>query len=934
MAITADEVVVKLKAELADYDRKITSSTRMTEAAFQRIEKSSDAMAAALRKNTGAMAISIKGFAGSLATYFTGRELTGLLDSFTRLQNNLRVAGVEGDALKQVQDRLFQSAQRYGVGIEGLSSLFSTLTQASKELGASQEQVFGLTDAVSASLKITGLSAEQAEGALLQLGQALRGGKIQAEEYNSLLDGLYPLLEAAANGSSRFGGSVAKLTAQVKDGKVSSQEFFNAILAGSDVLENKAAKASLTLSAGFTTLNNALTVYFGEADKANGVSAAIGDALGKVANNLDSLIPAIAIVATALGVNFVVSAVNAANATAALSGGLTVLQRLPVVAAITAIAAAIAYVGTESARTEARLANLNSNFDALAKKVDGATSRAIAAGQNISIVGNASVTAAGKVDQLGRAFQSAAGQAATLAAQAKIATLAMIGTERTKTRNELARLEGQQQTSGIVGKTFGIAFAPIDYISGERSRRAARQQRRQGQIDQLRSRLGDLDRLENQAVQVDPRNFVEPNKPAPAPAAGGKAKKPKAASGPTPDEITEQYSRDLRQIVARDLQARLAVAVNADDRAELEHRLLNDEIRTAEEEIASNSRYNDTRKAKLLSELKSYEAAERSRIEQERQDRLAKDALDIQQNGLRNQQDLLRSQADLTDDRDERRALEMRLLDLAYQQEEAELQAVIASETATDAQKKIAEERLKILGQIKANKAAEIEEQNTGPLGQYLKRTDVSGSKGKYRVEELITQELDYVQDSISGAITKRLGVKDPFLSGIIDLFIQQNIMRPIAEAMSAAGGGGIGGIIGGIGSILGFSSGGYTGNGPRNQVAGVVHRGEYVVPADAVSRLGVSNLEAMSKGKALSVERALGPLNHAVAAPRPQQVTVVVQANDYFDAKVERIVGPIAAKVAHPIAQAHSARAASAMGQALNRGMPARLAQYQRDGT
>lgn len=926
MAVTAEEVVVKLRADLADYDRKITSSTRMTEAAFQRIEKSSDAMAAHLRANSAAMSNSIKGFAGSLATYFTGRELTGLLDSFTRLQNNLRVAGVEGDALKQVQDRLFQSAQRYGVGIEGLSSLFSTLTQASKELGASQEQVFGLTDAVSASLKITGLSAEQAEGALLQLGQALRGGKIQAEEYNSLLDGLYPLLEAAANGSSRFGGSVAKLTAQVKDGKVSSQEFFNAILAGSDVLENKAAKASLTLSAGFTTLNNALTVYFGEADKANGVSAAIGDALGKVANNLDSLIPAIAIVATALGVNFVVSAVNAANATAALSGGLTVLQRLPVVAAITAIAAAIAYVGTESARTEVRLANLNSNFDALAKKVDGATSRAIAAGQNISIVGNASVTAAGKVDQLGRAFQSAAGQAATLAAQAKIATLAMIGTERTKTRNELARLEGQQQTSGIVGKTFGIAFAPIDYISGERSRRAARQQRRQGQIDQLRSRLGDLDRLENQAVQVDPRSFVEPNKPSAAPVADGKAKKPKAASGPTADEITEQYSRDLRQIVARDLQARLAAAVNADDRAEIEHRLLNDEIRTAEEEIASNKRYSAARKSKLMSELRSYESAERARIEQERQERLARDALDVSSAQRKNERDLLQAQADSTRSRTARRDVELRLLDLAYQQERAELEAVIASETATDAQKKIAEQRLKILGQLQASDTADVNRKDASPMQAYIQRArDDLGNMGD-QLESVQVRAMDRLTDGIANAATEYVklgGIAGDVINGIISDLVRLAAQQAIVGMF---GGGGEGGIIAGIGSLLGFSSGGYTGSGPRNKVAGVVHKGEYVVPADAVSKIGVGKLEALSKGvDTISVgSRALAG---GRSAPSVVQPVINVDArgavmNDQFAAMI--------------LTKAHqgAVQTAAAMGQHVAKAMPARMAQFNRDGT
>ncbi|GLI99116.1 phage tail length tape measure family protein [Sphingobium sp. BS19] len=49
------------------------------------------------------------------------------------------------------------------------------------------------------------------------------------------------------------------------------------------------------------------------------------------------------------------------------------------------------------------------------------------------------------------------------------------------------------------------------------------------------------------------------------------------------------------------------------------------------------------------------------------------------------------------------------------------------------------------------------------------------------------------------------------------------------------------------------FQSGGYTGDGPRDEVAGLVHKGEYVVPASAVNRIGVANLEAMANGQAAS---------------------------------------------------------------------------------
>lgn len=39
-------------------------------------------------------------------------------------------------------------------------------------------------------------------------------------------------------------------------------------------------------------------------------------------------------------------------------------------------------------------------------------------------------------------------------------------------------------------------------------------------------------------------------------------------------------------------------------------------------------------------------------------------------------------------------------------------------------------------------------------------------------------------------------------------------------------------------GGAFGYAKGGYTGDGPANEVAGVVHRGEYVIPADQVKRM------------------------------------------------------------------------------------------------
>src|SRR5690606_22256699 len=60
----------------------------------------------------------------------------------------------------------------------------------------------------------------------------------------------------------------------------------------------------------------------------------------------------------------------------------------------------------------------------------------------------------------------------------------------------------------------------------------------------------------------------------------------------------------------------------------------------------------------------------------------------------------------------------------------------------------------------------------------------------------------------------------------------------------------GSGGWLTGIFKGLGFSSGGYTGPGPKNKPAGVVHAGEVVWSQDDIRKAGgVAAVEAMRKG-------------------------------------------------------------------------------------
>lgn len=62
----------------------------------------------------------------------------------------------------------------------------------------------------------------------------------------------------------------------------------------------------------------------------------------------------------------------------------------------------------------------------------------------------------------------------------------------------------------------------------------------------------------------------------------------------------------------------------------------------------------------------------------------------------------------------------------------------------------------------------------------------------------------------------------------------------------------GLAGLLAAMAMFKGFRTGGYTGGGGVNEVAGVVHGKEYVFDADATARIGVNNLERLRSGGSL----------------------------------------------------------------------------------
>jgi len=441
----------------------------------------------ALRRSLGGGLAGLKadlaGLAAGLAATFSVGQVIAIADTYNRFTNGLRMAGLEGANLATVQDALFASATRNGVAVEGLGQLYSRLALSSRQLGTTQAQNLAFTEAVTQAVRVSGASTESARGAIIQLSQAMGGGIVRGEEYNSIIEGIPALAVAAANASETYRGNVAALRQDIIKGKVTSKEFFDLIMAGSRELQEKAAKAPLTVAQSMESLKTSMVKAIGTTNEAYGFTRRLTEALNWLAQNLDTVANALGIVAAALAMTlapavgravlglgtYVASTVAARAATLAsipgvigLTAGLTGMSRGAAAAAlglrlltsatgvglaITALTVAIGAFTLQSMKADEANRKVSESIRAGVEEMEAAKKAADASRVATGELTDAELEAAKMAAALTGQQDLLADSYWRVAAAAKAAALAQIDSKIAQYEANNANLEARRRTA-------------------------------------------------------------------------------------------------------------------------------------------------------------------------------------------------------------------------------------------------------------------------------------------------------------------------------------------------------------------------------------------------------------------------------------------------------------------------------------------------------
>lgn len=244
------------------------------------------------RKATKGMSTGFKAAAAGVVAFAAAlgaREIFQAVDAFQGLQNRLRIVTDSTEELASVQKELFDISQDTRTSFEAIAQLYGSSAIAAEELGASTEELLRLTEISGKALAIQGSSANESRGALRQLSQAFSSGIVRAEEFNSILEGAFPIAQAAARGFGEAGVSVGVLRQKVAAGEVTSREFFDAIQKGGEGIDEQFSKTEVTLGQAITTIQNSFLNLVGSLNSTSGAGAGLAGILIGVSDAIDDL---------------------------------------------------------------------------------------------------------------------------------------------------------------------------------------------------------------------------------------------------------------------------------------------------------------------------------------------------------------------------------------------------------------------------------------------------------------------------------------------------------------------------------------------------------------------------------------------------------------------------------------------------------------------
>lgn len=190
---------------------------------------------------------------------FSIKKIIDLSDNLTLTTARLDLINDGLQTTSQLQDKIMASANRARASYTDTAAVVSKLGTLAGSAFKSNDEMIAFTELMNKNFVIGGASIEEQKAAMYQLTQAMASGKLQGDEFRSIMENAPMLAQAIAKYT---GKSMADLRQMSVEGKITADIIKGAMFSTADEVNKKFAQLPMTFGQVATVIGNTFLQTF------------------------------------------------------------------------------------------------------------------------------------------------------------------------------------------------------------------------------------------------------------------------------------------------------------------------------------------------------------------------------------------------------------------------------------------------------------------------------------------------------------------------------------------------------------------------------------------------------------------------------------------------------------------------------------------------
>jgi len=228
----------------------------------------------------------LKSAGAAIAAVFATKAIADRADTYTNLQSRIRLVTKDEKELAATEQKLADISRRSQGSYEGTITLYTRLAQSTSKQVASSKDLLQFTENIGKAFRISGATTHEQTAAMVQLSQAMAKGKLDGDEFRTIMETFPVFGNLVAKGLGTTRESLAELSAA---GQLTTRDLLRAVKSQTGEINKLFAKVTPTISNSMGQLSDSFTRFLGTLDKAAAGTSGFSGAINSVIRYIDDL---------------------------------------------------------------------------------------------------------------------------------------------------------------------------------------------------------------------------------------------------------------------------------------------------------------------------------------------------------------------------------------------------------------------------------------------------------------------------------------------------------------------------------------------------------------------------------------------------------------------------------------------------------------------